>query len=264
MAAWTSGVLREEAVDLRYVRTGGSKPPLVLLHGLMANGACWSPLARALEDRFDVVMPDARGHGGSSAPLYGYRYEDHARDVLVLIRRLGLDAPVLLGHSMGGVTAAVVASERAAPARALILAEPTFISPQWQRDLRDGDIAEEHRRVLGMEKASVLVDLKARHPDRSAEILELLAEARLQTRMSALDVLTPPNPEFRELVRRIDVPTLLILGEKGVLSLEAVNELKAIDSRIHIERIEGAGHGVHYDRPARFEAIVRSFLDPPE
>ena len=39
---------------------------------------CWTPLARALEGEYDVVIPDARGHGNSSTPLHGYRYEDHA------------------------------------------------------------------------------------------------------------------------------------------------------------------------------------------
>jgi hypothetical protein len=48
--------------------------------------ACWTPLACALEGEFDVVMPDARGHGGSSAPHHGYRYDDHASDVVGLIR----------------------------------------------------------------------------------------------------------------------------------------------------------------------------------
>ena len=89
----------------------------MLLHGLAASGACWSPLARVLEDRFDVVMPDARGHGKSNAPLHGYRYEDHATDVIALIQELGLVAPIVLGHSMGGMTAAVVASRVAGDIR---------------------------------------------------------------------------------------------------------------------------------------------------
>lgn len=75
-------------------------------------------------------MPDARGHGNSSAPLNGYRYEDHARDVIGLIQGLGLTAPVLLGHSMGGMTVAVVASQIAVAIRGVILADPTFLSRQ--------------------------------------------------------------------------------------------------------------------------------------
>src|SRR5450631_537721 len=109
MSNWTTAICEANGIDIHYLRTGGAKPPLVLLHGLTGSGACWSPLARTLEAEFDVVMPDARGHGNSSTPLNSYRYEDHARDVVGLIQGLGLAAPILLGHSMGGMTAAVVA-----------------------------------------------------------------------------------------------------------------------------------------------------------
>ncbi|HLJ86899.1 MAG TPA: alpha/beta hydrolase [Candidatus Angelobacter sp.] len=105
-----TGVCDTGGAHIHYLRTattGRTKPPLVLLHGLTGNGTCWSPFARALEGELDVVMPDARGHGKSSAPLHGYgdagyRYDDHASDVVGLIRVLGLAAPILLGHSMGG------------------------------------------------------------------------------------------------------------------------------------------------------------------
>src|SRR5512146_2019323 len=110
MTTWARGVCETNGIGIHYLRTGGAKPPVVLLHGLLGSGACWTPLARALEGELDVVMPDARGHGGSSAPLAGYGYDDHARDVIGLIEELGLRAPILLGHSMGGMTAAVVAS----------------------------------------------------------------------------------------------------------------------------------------------------------
>jgi predicted alpha/beta-fold hydrolase len=84
--AWIRGVCEANGISIHYLRTGGAKPPVVLLHGLMGNGACWTPLARALEGEFDVVMPDARGHGGSSAPHHGYRYDDLASDVAGLTR----------------------------------------------------------------------------------------------------------------------------------------------------------------------------------
>src|SRR5258708_9516124 len=129
MMNWASAVCEANGIDIHYLRTGGSKPPLVLLHGLTGSGACWSPLARALETEFDVVMPDARGHGSSSTPLSGYGYEDHARDVVGLIQGLGLAAPVLLGHSMGGMTAAGVASQTAVAIRWVILADSTFLCP---------------------------------------------------------------------------------------------------------------------------------------
>jgi pimeloyl-ACP methyl ester carboxylesterase len=76
MARWVTGCCKANGTELHYLRTGGDKPPVVLLHGLTANGACWTPLARALENDYDVVMPDARGHGRSGKPADGYRYDD--------------------------------------------------------------------------------------------------------------------------------------------------------------------------------------------
>ena len=260
MTSWITGVCEANGINIHYLRTGGVKPPLVLLHGLMGSGACWSPLARSLESEYDVVMPDARGHGNSSAPLHGYRYEDHASDVIELIRGLGLAAPILLGHSMGGMTAAVVASRVSSMIRGVILADPTFLSPEWQREVRDSDVAEQHRRVLSLDKCDALAQARLRHPRRSSEIVELLAEARQQTRMSAFDVLTPPNPEYHQLVSTIDVPILLVIGDDPVVSLETARELQSLNSRLRVEQIQDAGHGVPYDQPERFGSVVRSFL----
>src|SRR5579863_5440180 len=150
------GVCEANGINIHYLRTGGSKPPLVLLHGLTGSGACWTPLARALEGEYDVVMPDARGHGNSSAPLDGYRYEDYAGDVVGLIQGLGLTAPILLGHSMGGMTAALLASQRARAIRGVILADPTFLSPQRQREVHESGAVEHHRRLLSLDKRDVL------------------------------------------------------------------------------------------------------------
>lgn len=261
MTNWMTGVCEAKGINIHYLRTGGAKPPLVLLHGLTGSGACWTPLARALEGEYDVVMPDARGHGKSSAPPHGYRYEDHASDVVGLIRGLGLAAPILLGHSMGGMAAAVVASQVARGIRGVILAEPTFLSPQRQREVRDSDVAEQHRRVLSLDKGDVLAQAQVRYTHRSSEIVELLAEARLQTRMSAFDVLTPPNPEYHQLVSTIHVPILLVIGDSdAVISLEKARALQNSNRRLRVEQIQDAGHGVPYDQPERFEAVVRSFL----
>src|SRR3569623_1642154 len=110
MTHWTASVCETNGIRLHFHRTGDASNCVLPLHGLMGSGVCWSPVAKALAGEFDVIMPDARGHGRSSAPDEGYRYDDHADDVIGLIQALGLARPVIVGHSMGGMTAAVVAS----------------------------------------------------------------------------------------------------------------------------------------------------------
>jgi N-formylmaleamate deformylase len=260
MTNWVTGLCETNGTSIHYLRTGGSKPPLVLLHGLTGSGACWIPLARGLEGEYDVLMPDARGHGNSGTPLSGYRYEDYADDVVGLIQGLGLTAPVLLGHSMGGLIAAVIASQFATAIRGVVLADPTFLSPERQREVHESDVVEQHRRLLTLDKEDALAQARVRHAHRRAEFVELVTEARLRTRIGAFDVLTPPNPEYHQLVSTICVPILLVIADNGVVSLETAQELADLNPRLRVEQIQDAGHGVHYDQPERFEAVVRSFL----
>lgn len=260
MTAWSTGICETNGINIYYTRTGGSKPPLILLHGLTANGACWSALAHAMEGDYDVIMPDARGHGKSSVPDYGYRYEDHANDVVGLIEALRLSPPILIGHSMGGMIAAVVASRKSQLLRRLILADPTFLSPKVQREIRDSDVVDQHRRYLNMSLDDVVTEARIRHPDRSLDTIELIARARLQTSMGAFDVLTPPNPNYMQVVSAIEVPSLLVIGSAGVVSPDVAADLQRLNPRLQVELIPEAGHGLHYDQPERFAVVVKSFL----
>lgn len=260
MSYWDTAICETNGINIHYTRTGGNKPPLILLHGLMTNGLCWSDLAHVLEKEYDVIMPDARGHGNSSVPDFGYRYEDHANDVAGLINALKLQTPILLGHSMGGMTAAVVASRKPNLLSGLVLADPTFLSPKVQREVRDSDVAEQHRQILNMSLDEVIADARNRHPNRLGETLEMFARARLQTSMAAFDVLTPPNPDYKKLVSAIDVPSLIVFGDKGVVSSVVVKELQHLNPRLQAEQIREAGHSVNLDQPERFAAVVESFI----
>ncbi|MBL4937876.1 alpha/beta hydrolase [Clostridium sp. YIM B02515] len=260
MNYWNIEVCETNGINIHYTRTGGNKPPLILLHGLMTNGECFTGLAHVFEKEYDVIMPDARGHGNSSVPDFGYRYEDHANDVIGLINTLRLTPPILLGHSMGGMIAAVVASRKPNLLRGLILADPTFLSPKVQREVRDSDVADQHRRMLNMSLDEVMADARNRHPNRSEETLEIFARARLQTSMAAFDVLTPPNPDYKMLVSAIEVPSLIVFGDKGVVSSVIAEELQRLNPRLQAEQIREAGHSVHLDQLERFAAVVESFI----
>lgn len=261
MTDWNTAVCETNGINIHYTRTGGNKPPLILLHGLMTNGMCWTSLANVLEKEYDVIMPDARGHGKSSVPDYGYRYEDHANDVIGLIDVLNVAPPILIGHSMGGMTAAVVANYKPNLLRGLILADPAFLSPKVQREVRDSDVAYQHRKILNMSFDKVLAEAMVRHPnDRSSETLKLFARARLQTSMAAFDVLTPPNPDYKQLVSAINVPSLLVFGDKGVVSSDVAKELQSLNPGLQIKQIQQAGYALHLDQPERFTAVIESFM----
>lgn len=259
-AAWYSGTYRANGIDLHYRRSGGDKPGLIGLHGLIGSGACLLPLARTLQSEFDVVLPDARGHGASSAPEAGYLYDNLAGDVVGLIKQLRLAAPVLMGHSMGGMTAAVAATLLGSAITALVLVDPTFISPEWQREAFESSIAADHELMVKLPRDDLITQARLRSPNRSAEVIEHLVDARLRTSISAFEVLTPPNPEWRGLVERLSVPTLLLVADRGVISLETARELRSLNTLLRYEMISDAGHGLPYDTPERVGAAILSFL----
>src|SRR5690348_672626 len=95
MAEWQSGSVDANGVTIHYTRTGGNKPVVVLAHGVTDNGLCWSPLARELENDFDLIMVDARGHGTSEAPEGSYGPDVQAEDLAGLITALGLEKPAV-------------------------------------------------------------------------------------------------------------------------------------------------------------------------
>lgn len=264
MTNWISTTCEANNITIHYTRTGGNKPPVILLHGLMTNGLCWTHLARVLETTHDVIMPDSRGHGLSEVPLYGYRYEDLANDVTALITALGLSQPFLLGHSMGGMTAAVAAHRNPGLLRGLILADPSFISPELQRSVRDSDVADQHRKIRQWTLEEVIADAQVRHPGRSRETIELFAQARLQTSMAAFDVLTPPSPDFRQLVQSFDLPTLLLAGDKGIVSAAVASELQELNQKVQFVQVPNAGHSLHIDQPSIFATTVQQFLTATE
>ena len=139
------------------------------------------------------------------------------------------------------MTATVVASLAAKDICGAILVDPTFLSPQRQREVFESDVAEQHRGLLSQDKCDVLAQLRSRHAHRSPEIVELIASARRKTQISAFDVLTPPNPEYHQLISTIDVPILLVIGGAGVVSLDEARELQSRNSHIQVELIHDAG-----------------------
>src|SRR6266567_7107720 len=86
-------------------------PAMVLLHGMTSSAKSWVRVGPALADRYRVYALDMRGHGESIKPPRGtYSLRHSADDAIAFIEALGLERPVLIGHSWGGATAIVLAS----------------------------------------------------------------------------------------------------------------------------------------------------------
>jgi pimeloyl-ACP methyl ester carboxylesterase len=260
---WTEGQVSANGITVHYRRTGGERPPVVLLHGLTDSGACWTRLAHDLAADYDLVMPDARGHGRSSAPDAGYRPEDRAADTLGLIDVLGLDRPVLLGHSMGGLTAALVAADAPGHVQGAILEDPAFISPEAWASPMLKEWRAQHAAALAWSDEQMIASGRADHPGWPADVFPPWARAKLETSLRAFDWFDLPPHDFRATVARLGVPTLLVTGDVelgAVVPATVAKELAALSPRLRVAPVPGAGHCIRYEQPEQFAALVRAFL----
>jgi N-formylmaleamate deformylase len=114
---------------------------VLLAHGITDSAACWDRVAAGLAPSYDVIRYDARGHGASDRATE-YTVDSHVGDLIGMARAMRLDRPVLIGHSMGSVHAALAAAQL--DVRALILEDP-----HWPEIPEDGtkDIAASRRSV---------------------------------------------------------------------------------------------------------------------
>jgi N-formylmaleamate deformylase len=124
-AHWqTSSIETDDGTRMHYTRTGGQKPPVLLLHGVQASGLTWLRTAKALEATYDVVMPDFRGHGQSSRIGSSVSPNALVNDTIGVLRALELATPYVVGHSMGADIAGRLAAVH--PARAVVLVDPAL------------------------------------------------------------------------------------------------------------------------------------------
>src|SRR5689334_15977148 len=105
-----------------FVHEEGAGPPLLLIHGLMINGAMYRGVLPALAARYRVIVPDLRGHGRSGALGGPYSVEQLARDLARLLDDLHVDAAHILGYSQGGAVAQQLARDYPTRVRGLVLA----------------------------------------------------------------------------------------------------------------------------------------------
>ncbi len=267
MADWRADDVTVNGLRIHYYRTGGEKPVVLLLHGLTDSAFCWERLARELASHYDLVLPDARGHGLSEAPPTGYSAADHAADAAALIRALDLGKPVVIGHSMGAAEAMELAAGYPELVRAAILEDPPLWAGEARDDAARAAYAAEWRAEILSSRAKSVEELVAlyrgQHPNWDDLDLYSCAEAEQQMNLDALAFITAPRRDWRETMRRIACPVLLLTGDPGlgaIVTPELSAEAAALLARGRIVHIAGAGHGIRREQFGPYLAAVREFL----
>lgn len=267
MTNWTDGFIGTNGITLHYTRAGGDKPQVVLCHGFSDNGLCWTPVARDLEAEYDVIMVDARCHGKSDAPPTGNHTGAMADDLAGLIEGLGLDRPVVAGHSMGAGYTQTAAARYPELMRAIVLEDPGWWmqprTPGEQSD-RSARMRAEFEKLQAMSFEDALAVVREQfNPAVSDEMVRLLTQSKRELNLNILNRYGGPDHAWRDIVAKITCPLLLFTGnpERGALVTEAAFA-EAITLAPQIERTHVAtvGHLIRFEAFDTFMAALKPFL----
>jgi pimeloyl-ACP methyl ester carboxylesterase len=255
-------------MHLHYYRTGNSNAsPLVLVHGFSDNGLCWPLLVRDLKAEYDVIMPDMRGHGLSARVQRGDKV-DMTVDLAGMIRDLGLDHPIVAGHSMGAMVTAQLGACFPDLPHALILEDPAWWLPKPSaaraREIGEGSPLEKWIKSLNDLSLEQVIDQeRAEHPTWPEVVLHKWCEAKKQLDMNFLSVLEGDWMNWQEVVSLISCPTLLITAdpEKGaIITPEVMHKVTEMNSNISVAHIAGTGHHIRFENYDAYVDAVRAFL----
>lgn len=266
---WTEGTVAANGVNIHYYRTGSEssdKPAMLLLHGITDNGLCWSRVALELQDRYDIVMTDARGHGKSDRLENGLSAQLLAADAAGVIRALGLAKPVVFGHSMGAFTALALAAEYPELAGALLLEDPPLREAPAPEP--PAEFMEERRReftaLRAMSPQERTAQGAALNPNWHALEVTPWAQSKAEVDPEVLNQFGRFNGySWREAFSRIRCPGLLITGDPdkmAIVTSATGREVVTLWQDGEVVHIAGAGHCIHRDRYAETMAAVDAFL----
>jgi esterase len=267
-------VLRQ--MRFHYLEWGAPEaPPIVLLHGGHQSAHSWDLVSLHLAQNWRVLALDQRGHGDSEwARDVEYANETMSLDAEAFITTLGLDRPVLMGHSMGGRNALLLTKRNAALLRGLVIVD---VGPELSERGRHA-IAGFVRENQEFEDLEHFVDSVRKYdPYRPREHIERTVKYNMLQRadgkfISKCDY----NPRRLGLmhgrtlrdnvtlddVRRFELPTLLVRGaHSNILEADAAERFAAALPNGRLATVPDAGHNVHGQNTKGFIAAVTPFLE---
>ncbi len=239
------------------------KPSLLIVHGLYGSGRNWGAVAKRLSTDRQVICVDQRNHGNS--PWYdSHSYADMRDDLMEVLTDLG---PCdVLGHSMGGKAAMMLALSNPELVNRLIVADIapvayTHTQLPFIHAMKSVDLSHIARRADALEQleAAGVTD-----PTLRSFFTQSLDVAAQKWRLN-LDVLERDMPAimgFPDVSGQYDSPTLFLSGaQSDYVTHDHRPTIRTLFPKAAFVRITGAGHWLHAEKPREFVTSVAAWLD---
>lgn len=256
----------------------GTGRPILFLHGWAMSGASFGPQTTALADRFRVITPDFRGHGGSTMLSPDQGLETLAADISRLIRALDLNDVILCGWSMGAMVGwHCLGGDVAGRIAGLVVIDmtPRIVSDaDWPHGLLTGHDEDAARRVARSVRddwagyCSVFVPrIVARGLDRERQpLIDALVRtaAGCDPDSMASLWLSMVAQDFRRSLTALAVPTLIAHGARSKLYGPGTSAWLALTLPLAgAVEFRESGHAPHLEEPERFNTLLADFAADP-
>ncbi len=253
----TKSVIRD-GVKLAYVDTGSGDPPLLFIHGWCCNHTHWRDQIPEFAQRHRVVAVDLRGTGDSHAPDQDYTVPEFVDDVVWLTREIGLERPVIIGHSMGGQIALNIARKHpeltlgAVFVDAVMMPFPEQFQPLLASTI-EGMKSPAYRETTTKFVKSFLFNTESptAMKDDIAEAMAMAPQRLMHTAIAST------TAEGNMLPGPIPVPSLFV---RAATLPATEDDLKARYPGMQVATVDCA-HFIQMEKPQEFNAILRAFVE---
>jgi pimeloyl-ACP methyl ester carboxylesterase len=253
-----------DGLQIAYERAG-SGPALVLLHGYVGDGpTTWRRQLDGLSDEFTVVAWDAPGAGRSSDPPERFGLDGYADCLAGFLEQLGLDTTPVAGLSFGGILALALQRRHSAMSSALILASAYA---GWGGSLPPEVVAQRLRQALALADGTAEAFVAALLPTMFSKPMPRETVDDFRASMQAFHprgfraMARASAEDVRDVPPQIDVPTLLVYGDRDLRAPLAVAEaLHAAIPGSRLDALPDAGHVCNIEAPNELNDAVREFL----
>jgi 3-oxoadipate enol-lactonase len=241
-------------------------PAVLMIQGLGTDSRGWALQRLAFGRRYRCLAVDNRGVGGSAAAPRPFSLEQMARDAVAVLDAEGIDRAHVMGASMGGVIAQILAVRKAERVEGLVLACTACRHHPWRRELlHEWSVAVQERGMSAMTTDGLRWLIGPRLHRRLGIWLNLLARLVLQgdpaNFAAQVDAILSTSDELRVELASLRVPTLVITGSQDMLTpIGDAEELAEMIPGAELFELRGAGHGLMVEQPGAYDRAVLSFL----
>jgi 3-oxoadipate enol-lactonase len=241
--------------------------PVLMIQGLGADARGWALQRGRFGRRHRCIAPDNRGVGRSDRPPGPYSLFQMAEDAVACLDAEGIETAHVMGASMGGVIAQIIATLAPDRVRSLVLACTSCRHHDWRRELLADWAKEVSEHGMGAMSGDALTWLVgSRIQRRFGVLLNVLGRVVLQSSpepfVAQVEAILSTPDEMREELVRIQAPTLIITGSQDALTpVGDAEELAELIAGSRLVVVSGAAHGVMAEAPNAFNDTVLRFLD---